>query len=314
MSLAQRILNGDRRAVARLITLVEDGAAEAEQELRDLYPRTGRAHVVGITGPPGSGKSTLARELAKEFRARSREVGIVAVDPSSPFTGGALLGDRVRMQELSTDPGVFIRSMATRGAVGGLAVAAADAARVLDALGCHVVILETVGAGQAEVDVAEAAQTTIVVEVPGMGDDIQASKAGILEIADIFVVNKADKDGADRAVVELESMLSFDTRHRLWTPPVVKTIATSGEGVKRLVDTVDAHLKFLRDAGELRRRLQGQARRELLRLVKQELLDRLLRQLPDGQLESLTQTIADRQIDPHSAARKLVEQFYPRRP
>src|SRR3972149_5928478 len=220
MEVVERLLSGDRRAAARLITMIENQAPGVKDALRRLHGHTGKAHVVGTTGPPGAGKSSLVAQLGRAFRAGGHDkVGIIAVDPTSPFTGGA----RVRMQDISTDPGIFIRSMATRGSLGGLARATTDAIKVLDAFGCDPVLVETVGAGQAEVDIAQAAHTTIVVSVPGLGDEIQSIKAGILEIADILVVNKADREGADRTVAELEMMLNLDSRPRARTPPVIRT-------------------------------------------------------------------------------------------
>ncbi len=235
MDLVDRLLAGDRRAVARLISLVENGAPESREALAALFPHTGHAHIVGITGSPGSGKSTLVNQLAKVFRRQGATVGIVAVDPTSPFSGGAILGDRIRMQDLCGDPGVFIRSMATRGALGGLARATSDVVKVLDAFGKDVILVETVGVGQDEVDIAKAAHTTIVVEAPGMGDDIQAIKAGVMEIADILVVNKADREGAERTVAALEMMLDLNGHPACgWQTPVLKTVATQDEGIADL--------------------------------------------------------------------------------
>ncbi|RME35216.1 MAG: methylmalonyl Co-A mutase-associated GTPase MeaB, partial [Thermoflexia bacterium] len=236
MELASRVLAGDRRALARLISLIEDEAPSVQDALSALHPHTGRAHIVGITGAPGTGKSTLVNELAKGFRARGETVGIIAVDPTSPFTGGALLGDRVRMRDLAGDPGVFIRSMATRGSLGGLARATGDVVRVLDAAGFSTILVETVGVGQAEVDIARTAHTTVVVEAPGLGDDVQALKAGLMEIADILVVNKADRPGAAQTVRALEVALelgwnSAAQAQNRWRPPVLQTVALDGTGV-----------------------------------------------------------------------------------
>ncbi len=253
-----RLLDGDRRALARVVTLIENRAPQAQRILAQLHAHTGRAHIVGITGSPGAGKSTLVMQLARELRRRDRTIGVIAVDPSSPFTGGAILGDRIRMQELAGDPHVFIRSMASRGSLGGLAVSTRDTVRALDAGGFDVVIIETVGAGQAEVEIVRAAQTVVVVTVPGMGDDIQAIKAGILEIADIFVVNKADRPGADQTAAELRMLLSLDDtrKERAWRVPILKTSASTGEGVPELADKLAAHLAVAE-----RERAAGGARR-----------------------------------------------------
>jgi len=309
VDLAEEVLKGNRRAAAKLITQVENGYPEAAAALARIYPHTGRAHVIGVTGPPGSGKSTLVKQLAKEFRARNKQVGVVAVDPTSPFTGGALLGDRIRMQELSGDTGVFIRSMASRGNLGGLARGTADAVRVLDALGSDVIIVETVGAGQSEVDIARNAHTTIVVEVPGMGDEIQVIKAGILEIADLFVVNKADRDGADHVVAELETMLLMAENCRRWTPPVLKAISTTGEGVEEIVDVIEEHARFLAESGELQKKNEENLRRELLKVLKAEFADELVRLVSKDKIELVVNRVVQRQIDPASAARELLRAF-----
>src|SRR5215470_7339036 len=238
LPIVDRLRSGDRRALARVVSLIENHAEEARQILAQLHAHGGQAHIVGFTGSPGAGKSTLVMQLARELRRRDQRVGIIAVDPSSPFTGGAILGDRIRMQELAGDPNVFIRSMASRGSLGGLAASTRDVVRALDAAGFDTIIVETVGAGQAEVEIVRAAHTVLVVTVPGMGDDIQALKAGILEIADIFVVNKADRPGADQTAAELRMLLSLDERRkeRAWKVPIVKTSAASGKGVPELVD------------------------------------------------------------------------------
>jgi LAO/AO transport system kinase len=307
-ALAELVLQRDRRATARLISLIENDAPGIEEQLRRIIPHTGRAHIVGVTGPTGSGKSTLVGQLAKEFRARGRGVGVIAVDPTSPFTGGAVLGDRVRMQDLTSDRGVFIRSMASRGALGGIAVATADAVNVLDAYGCDVVLIETVGAGQDEVDIARMAHTTVVVQVPGMGDEVQALKAGILEIADVFAVNKADKSRADAVVSDLRTMLEAGARSAPWVPPIVKTVATKGEGVADLAHAVERHLAHLRSSGGLAVRAEERARRELLEAVKHRFLERLSDERPEW-LAEMAREVAERRLDARSAARELVDEF-----
>jgi LAO/AO transport system kinase len=305
--LADEVLAGRSRAIARAISRIERGSPDVPELLRRIFPSTGRARIVGITGPPGAGKSTLVQRIAQAFRREGRTVGVVAVDPSSPFTGGAILGDRIRMGEIYTDPGVFIRSMATRGALGGLARATNDAVDVLDAAGYHVVLVETVGVGQDEVDVVRAADTIAVVLVPGLGDDIQAIKAGILEIADVFVVNKAERDGADRAVSELAMMLDLSA-HGEWRPPIVKTSATTGAGVPEAVAAIEAHGEHLRGSGEDVRRRAVRARARLLALLEARFRDAVETTAPepDG-LEEATRAVVDRREDPYSAAGRLFE-------
>ncbi len=303
----RQVVAGQRRALARVISLVENGDPEGHEALRLLYPSTGRAHSVGLTGASGSGKSTLAGALAREYRRRDRSVGIVAVDPSSPFTHGALLGDRIRMQELTSDPEVFLRSMATRGALGGLAAATAQVVAVLDAAGKDVVIVETVGAGQDEVEVAGAAQTTVVVNTPGTGDDVQALKAGILEIADILVVNKADHPGADTLVLQLHSLVSRAADEERGVP-VLKTVASRDEGVPELADAIDEHGRYLHDSGQIERHRLAQARHQVLALARHELLAGVLRATEEnGQLDELVAAVAGRDLDPYSAARRLID-------
>jgi len=303
----QQVLAGERRALARVISLVENGEPEGYEALRLLYPHTGRAHSVGLTGSSGSGKSTLAGALARELRRRQRSVGIIAVDPSSPFTHGALLGDRIRMQELTSDPEIFLRSMATRGSLGGLASATAQVVAVLDAAGKDAVLIETVGAGQDEVEIASAAETTVVVNTPGTGDDVQALKAGILEIADILVVNKADQPGADTLVHQLQALVSRAGGDERGIP-VLKTVATSGDGVVELVDAIDGHRRYLRDSGQLERHRLAQARHQVLALARHELLARVLRATEEnGQLDELVGAVAQRDLDPYSVARRLIE-------
>jgi LAO/AO transport system kinase len=313
MKITERLLTGDRRTIARLITIIENDGAEAQEALAALYPHTGRAHIVGVTGAPGTGKSTLVNELAKVYRQRGRTVGIIAVDPTSPFSGGALLGDRIRMRDLSGDQGIFIRSMATRGSLGGLARATADAIKVLDAAGYQTIFVETVGAGQSEVDIAKAAHTTIVVEAPGLGDEIQAFKAGITEIADIFVVNKADREGADNTTLALQMILDLDHRSHLssqgpsWRPPIHKTIALHGEGIGAVVEAIEEHAAYLRGSGNLQRREREGLERELRRIITQEMTRNFFERLDEAQFDSLIDSITRRELDPYSAAALLLE-------
>ncbi|MFQ3662905.1 MAG: methylmalonyl Co-A mutase-associated GTPase MeaB [Chloroflexaceae bacterium] len=300
--LVARLRAGDRRSLARAISVVETGGPQARELLAAAYPYTGNAHVVGITGPPGAGKSTLVTALALEWRSRGASVGIVAVDPTSPFTGGAVLGDRIRMQALGGDPGVFIRSMASRGRLGGLARATADAVAMLDAAGFQVVLIETVGAGQGEVDIARAAHTTLVVEVPGMGDDVQSIKAGVLEIADVFVVNKADREGADKTVRQLRAMLHLaDRQPGAWEPPVLTAVATTATGSAAIVDAATRHLSYLRETGLAGERARHAAERELAAAVQELALERLRGQAWDD----LVARIARRERDPYTSAEEL---------
>jgi LAO/AO transport system kinase len=309
--LVERLLQGDRRALARVASLIENAAPEARAILAQLHLRGGHAHVVGLTGSPGAGKSTLATQLVRELRRRDQRVGVVAVDPTSPFTGGAILGDRIRMQDLAGDPGVFIRSMASRGSLGGLAASTRDVVRALDAAGFDTVVIETVGAGQAEVEIVRAAQSVVVVVVPGMGDDIQAIKAGILEIADIFAVNKADRPGADQTAAELRMLLSLDEHRseRAWRPPIVKTVASSGEGVPVLADALADHARFLRASGQLAARGNRQARSEMLALLNQAMIERLQACVPAEAWDRLVADVVERRTDPYSAAAELARRI-----
>lgn len=302
MTYVPSLLQGDRRALARLITAVENHTPEATAVMKEVFPHTGRAHIIGLTGAPGVGKSTLVDALTREFRRAGKTVGIVAVDPTSPFTGGAILGDRIRMQDVGLDEGVFIRSLATRGHLGGLSRATADVIRLMDASGKDVVVVETVGAGQAEVDIVRLAQTTIVAIVPGLGDDIQAIKAGILEIGDLFVVNKADQDGADRAVGELELMLSLDPKDRAWRPPIIKTVARDGTGLEELAGRVEAHLAYLRESGRLAEKAQATSESEIRDIVTIRAGARILGAAAGELLPALIARVAAREVDPYTAA------------
>ncbi|HIC87813.1 MAG TPA: methylmalonyl Co-A mutase-associated GTPase MeaB [Anaerolineae bacterium] len=322
MELVTQLLEGNRRALARAISLVEDRDEQAQELLSELYPHTGRAHIIGITGAPGTGKSTLVNALAKQYRQRGVTVGIVAVDPTSPFTGGALLGDRVRMQDLAGDPGVFIRSMATRGSLGGLAMATADVVLVLDAAGFQRILVETVGVGQAEVDIASTAHTTVVVEAPGMGDEVQAIKAGVLEIADIFAVNKADRDNAERTALALEMMLGLapvpsghhgyweasvpSASARSWRPPIHKTIALRGEGVEALLEAIEAHIAYLRESGQLAQREQARVTATIEHILHEALLQQFMANVPAGCLEALIEQVTRREMNPYDAVARLL--------
>jgi len=304
--LSARVLAGDPRAVARAISLVEDEDRSAADLIRDIFPCTGRTYLVGVTGPPGAGKSTLVDRLTAHYRAAGSTVGILAVDPTSPFTGGAVLGDRLRMNTHASDAGVFIRSMATRGHLGGLSRATADAALVLDAAGKEIVIIETVGVGQDEVDIIRTADVSIVTLVPGTGDDVQALKAGIMEIADIFVVNKADRDGADRLVSAVEANLALHTYGASdWRPPIIRAIATTGAGVAELADAVTRFRAHA--AGEHDQRRKARTAYRLRELVSQRFMAHLEQHvLAAGELEAILDRIAARELDPYSAADDLL--------
>ncbi|MGH2573872.1 MAG: methylmalonyl Co-A mutase-associated GTPase MeaB [Actinomycetota bacterium] len=304
--LADRVLAGDRRAVARAISLVEDGSEELSALSEALYPHVGRAYTVGLTGSPGVGKSSVAEQLVRAARDREKTVAVLAIDPTSPFTGGALLGDRLRMQAHATDPGVFIRSMATRGHLGGMALAAPEAIRVLDASGKGLILVETVGVGQAEVEVASATDTTLVVVAPGWGDAVQVSKAGILEIADVFVVNKADKEGAQEAARDLRNMLRMGPKAD-WTPRIVRTSAMTGEGVDDLWDAIEQHREHQGSSGELEAKRTRRIVEEVKSMVGFRLRERAAGVLGEEAERALVEDLAERRLDPYRAAEILLE-------
>ena len=303
--LLARARAGDKRSIARLVSVVENDEPGAAEAMRALYPETGRAQIVGITGPPGGGKSTLVNRLAGTYRERASRVAIVAVDPSSPFTGGAILGDRIRMRERFLDEGIFIRSMASRGHAGGLARATARVVNVLDALGTDVVLVETVGVGQEEVDVIRVVDTVCLVTVPGLGDDIQAIKAGVLEIADVLVVNKADRPGADEAARDLAQMLSL-AKDRPWKTPIVRTSAQSGDGLPQLVDAIDKHRAWSRESGEYLDRRRAAARSEVEALLQEALLRELAGRVGESRLDAAVARVAERSLDPYAAVEELL--------
>ena len=307
-NLSERVSNGEAAAVARAISKIEDGSAGAAALMKEIYQRTRGALVIGITGAPGAGKSSLVDKLALLYRQRGERVGIVAVDPSSPFSGGAILGDRIRMQTLGLDPGVFIRSMATRGNLGGLARATVDAVAILDAAGYARIIVETVGVGQDEVEIVKAADVSVVVLVPGMGDDIQAIKAGIMEIGDIFVINKADRDGVYATEKELESLLSLASRDDGWDPPIVKTVATENQGLEGLAEAIELFRQTQRNAALGSDRRRAIARWRIIELLRENLLARVLdSDASVAMLNRLADEVATRRRDPYSAVEEIIQ-------
>lgn len=325
--LVVKMRSGSRRALARLLSLIENDPEAAQEIVAAVYAQTGQAHIVGVTGAPGSGKSTLVTQLVKAIRQRGLRVAVLAIDPSSPYSGGALLGDRVRMSELSGDNDVFIRSVASRGTVGGLARTTGNALKLLDAAGFELIIVETVGAGQAEVDIANAAHTTVVLETPGMGDEVQSIKAGILEIADILVVNKADKPGASKTLNALKQMLHQGplggTRHHgridktirlnetqseaVWQPPVLPTIAPNNEGVAEVVDKLFAHRAHLQQTGQWQQRENARARQELEDAMQERLLRLLTQAVSEGEVETKATAVAERRLDVYTAVEQLIK-------
>jgi LAO/AO transport system kinase len=335
MSPTEQILRGDRRAIARQISGIENDRPEARQVLAELYPHTGRAHLIGLTGAPGTGKSTLVNELAKVYRRDTKTVAIISVDPTSPFTGGAILGDRIRMHDLAGDPGVFVRSMATRGSLGGLARASADAVKVFDAAGFEIILIETVGVGQAEVEIASLAHSVVVVDAPGLGDEVQAIKAGLLEIADVFVVNKADREGASRTVAALNMMLDLShnnlpktiLHHGLlmevatttsaegaatasgWRPPICQTVATQGTGIAEVFEALTQHRTHQLASGSLAQRERERLIFEIQQTLKERLLADLLAKVPAEQINQMLEQVVQRQLDPYAATEILMGMY-----
>ena len=326
MSLTRSILEGNRLALARLLTQVENDSSEGQAALAELFPHTGQAHLIGVTGAPGTGKSSLVNQLALQYRRTGKRVAIVAVDPSSPFTGGAVLGDRVRMRDLSGDEGVFIRSMASRGSLGGIAQKTASVVQVFDAAGYEIIIIETVGAGQSEVDVARLAHTTVVVEVPGLGDEIQAIKAGILEIADVLVINKADRPGVENTERALRSTLELahptkrvfrhhgktmsisgpSTDPNLWIPSVIKTVATDGKGIDELVEAIAKHAAHLYESGGWAARDRARLGSEMEALLQEALMDRFMETIPPKEYQAILENVVNRNLSPYEAVRSLL--------
>lgn len=308
MDIAKELLAGNRLALSRAITAIENEYDEATEIMRELYPHTGHAYVLGITGPPGAGKSTMTEKIAKAYRDQGKTVGIIAVDPTSPFTGGAILGDRIRMNSLTLDEGVFIRSMGTRGSLGGLSHKTADAVKALDAFGKDIIIVETVGVGQSEVDIVKAADTTVVVLIPGMGDDIQAIKAGILEIGDLFTVNKSDLDGADKLVKEINMMLDLDSLMTDWRPPISKVVASRGEGIDLLLADVAKHRSYIEGNGELNRRRTKRAKDELLDILSAG-IEKRIKEHTEGRMDGFVESLKKRETDPYSLVSDIMSEM-----
>jgi LAO/AO transport system kinase len=302
----ERILAADRRAIARALSAVENREPAGIELLKELFPRAGKADVIGVTGSPGAGKSTLVEKLAGAYRQQAKRVGIVAVDPTSPFSGGAILGDRIRMQSLFADAGVYIRSMATRGHLGGLAIAARDVVTVLDAAGCDVILVETVGVGQDEVEIAGHVDATVLLLVPGMGDDIQTFKAGVMEIADLYVINKADRPGIERIEQEVTAMLALSARANGWKPPVLRTIATQGEGIEELRGALEQFGEFSKRNSLRQERRREQWRARLLEILRQRLFERVVDRIPGNLVDTRAAEVAEHRRDPYSAADELL--------
>lgn len=314
MDIITELFKGSRLALARAITAVESEYDNAGEIMKAIYPKTGRAQILGITGAPGAGKSTLTDKLVKHYLKSGKKIGIIAVDPTSPFSGGAILGDRIRMNDLTLNENVFIRSMGTRGSLGGLSRKTSDAAKLMDAFGMDLIIIETVGVGQSEVDIVKSADTTLVVLVPGLGDDIQAIKAGILEIGDVFAINKADRDGCDKLHVEIEMMLDLDGRPRSWRPPIERTVASRDEGVEELITSLEAHFKHLQESGELETRRQERTRSEILGMLEEQIaryVNRVVVQ--DETFKQHLRDVETRQNDPYSLVNSIVGALFPKK-
>lgn len=307
MNIVEGVLNHSRLALAKAITAVENEYDNAVEIMTAIYPHTGNAYVIGITGPPGAGKSTLTDKLAKEYRKRGKTVGIIAIDPTSPFSGGAILGDRIRMLDLTADEGIFVRSMATRGSLGGLSQKAGDAVKLMDAYGFDVIIVETVGVGQSEVDIVKTADTTMVVVIPGMGDDIQAIKAGILEIGDLFTINKADREGTDKLNIEIEMMLELNPEHVGWRPSINRTIASKGEGIEAVVDSIEEHKAYLIESDQLSKIRKARIKNEVTAMLN----DRVNRYIDKNvvatsEFDILVEKLQIREIEPYSVVADIV--------
>lgn len=307
MNLEERLLHGDKRACARVITIMENNQKKAFEIIRNNYHKTGNAYVIGITGPPGSGKSTLTDRLTRELLNRGKKIGIIAIDPTSPFTGGAILGDRIRMNDLSLNENVFIRSMGTRGSLGGLSKAAQGAIKVLDIYGVDYIFVETVGVGQSEIDIVKAADTVLMVMVPNLGDDIQAIKAGIMEIADIFAINKSDIDGADKTQVEIEMNLDLNEDEK-YRPPVLKVSARKNEGIGSLVDEIVGHREYLEETGELKKRRKRNTKMEILNLVEEELMEIIFSKMKkESSFDAIIDNVVSRKLDPYTARDNIIK-------